>query len=529
MNNKSKIRKKKSKVDKLSGQNNRTMKSQSILKLNSTDARLFFLKNESYCNIELPEYINFQRILKSLSNEIAEKNLNEICHNYKTDKPSEYEDVNHTLLSNKDGRFSWRPLKLIHPALYVLLVHQITNNNNWSTIINRLTRISIRIRTHIECKSLPKISLTSESDKAVQVNSWWQEIEQASLKISIEFGCIIHADITDCYGSIYTHSIPWAIHGKKLAKEKRKDSSLIGNTIDSILQNMAYGQTNGIPQGTVLMDFLAEMVLSYVDLICYTELKISNYKIIRYRDDYRIFTQSEVDGLTVLKVLTEVLAGLGMKLNASKTVISTNLIKDSIKPDKWFLLDNTVRHRGLQKQLMFIHKLSGFYPNSGSIKKELLEFYKRLHKRKYMNEDISVLIFIASDIAYRNPSTYANIAEILSKFICFLDNNDKSDIFNKITKRFGSIPNTGLIDIWLQRITVANDGLSPPSFKEPLCTIVAAKGLTEDNRLLWELDWLQQKFQNILKTTSIIDAEKLSDIKQVIDINEISLFEDRYY
>jgi len=67
---------------------------------------------------------------------------------------------------------------------------------------------------------------------------------------------------------------------------------LLGNVIDDNLRNMTYGQTNGIPQGSVLMDFIAEIVLGYTDLELshkINQLKIEDYQIIRYRDDYRIF------------------------------------------------------------------------------------------------------------------------------------------------------------------------------------------------------------------------------------------------
>lgn len=59
---------------------------------------------------------------------------------------------------------------------------------------------------------------------------------------------------------------------------------------------MSNGQTNGIPQGSVLMDFIAEILLKYSDeLISYeiqknTKLK-EKFKILRYRDDYRIFVK----------------------------------------------------------------------------------------------------------------------------------------------------------------------------------------------------------------------------------------------
>ncbi len=101
---------------------------------------------------------------------------------------------------------------------------------------------------------------------------------------------------TDCYGSIYTHSVPWAIHTKPIAKllSSRTNYSLIGNLIDKHLRDMAFGQTNGIPQGSVLMDFIAEMVLGYADSeisIRIQEANIEDYHIIRYRDDYRIFSE----------------------------------------------------------------------------------------------------------------------------------------------------------------------------------------------------------------------------------------------
>ena len=65
-----------------------------------------------------------------------------------------------------------------------------------------------------------------------------------------------------------------------------------------MIQEMSFGQTNGIPQGSILMDFIAEIVLGYADELLSKELvklKINDYKILRYRDDYRIFTNNNYD------------------------------------------------------------------------------------------------------------------------------------------------------------------------------------------------------------------------------------------
>jgi hypothetical protein len=50
----------------------------------------------------------------------------------------------------------------------------------------------------------------------------------------------------------------------------------------------------------VLMDFIAEMVLGYIDERLSQCLdKKMDYRIIRYRDDYRIFTNSKKEDITL--------------------------------------------------------------------------------------------------------------------------------------------------------------------------------------------------------------------------------------
>jgi hypothetical protein len=63
-----------------------------------------------------------------------------------------------------------------------------------------------------------------KSDTAEQIAHWWEEVEQKSLELSMEYEYLFKTDITDCYASIYTHSVAWAIHTKPIAKKKRKTS-----------------------------------------------------------------------------------------------------------------------------------------------------------------------------------------------------------------------------------------------------------------------------------------------------------------
>ena len=283
-----------------------------ILEYTHSEARIFFLKEESYFNFDLPKYFIFQNIINTISGEIDGHQLSEYYRTYednsqtlRTEFPSNSEDVNYKILNNKDGKFAWRPLQLIHPAIYVSLVHKITEEKNWATIVARFKEFQQNPK--IKCYSIPVESESDSSDKAETVTHWWHSIEQNSIQLALDYEYVLHTDITDCYGSIYTHSIAWAIHGKTVAKQKRRDVSLIGNNIDKHLREMSFGQTNGIPQGSVLMDFIAEMVLGYADLKLSERLKtqkLDNFHIIRYRDDYRIFTNNPQSAELITKHIT---------------------------------------------------------------------------------------------------------------------------------------------------------------------------------------------------------------------------------
>ena len=119
-----------------------------------------------------------------------------------------------------------------------------------------------------------------------------------------------------------------------MAKEQKDNHDLLGNSIDDFVQDMRFGQTNGISQGSILMDFIAEIVLGYIDSLLSIKLKdnkITNYKILRYRDDYRVFVNDSSTGENILKELTIILYDFGMRLNSSKTIISSNIVLSSIK------------------------------------------------------------------------------------------------------------------------------------------------------------------------------------------------------
>lgn len=485
----------------------------SVLEMTNSSARKFFLKAESYCNIDFPPYIVFKRLLSEISR--ALNKMNEIRK--KGDSPRNYTNINYSLLQNKDGKYAWRKFDLIHPVLYVFLVHKITEEKNWNVITQRFRLFSVNKK--LECMSIPLESKTNRKDKAAQITDWWQNVEQRSIELALEYEYIIHTDITDCYSSIYTHSIAWALHGKDVAKNNRKKNELIGNFIDNAIQDFSHGQTNGISQGSVLMDFIAEMVLGYMDLELSSELSsIQDYHIIRYRDDYRIFVNNPQVGNVILKKLTEIAISLGLRLNPSKTKISNNVIVDSIKNDKTFWINHIKKNEDRQKELLIIHQLSKGFPNSGSLNIALLDYYKNIMDIKKYTKPLLPLVSIAIDIAYHNPNTYSIIAGILSKLISLINSDQqKLQIISNIIKKFDTIPYNGYLEIWLQRVTISID--KNIKYKENICEII--NGGKKD---IWNNAWISNQLISLIKAIDIIDRKKLKLVPKIIQRSEIDFF-----
>ena len=358
------------------------------------------------------------------------------------------------------------------------------------------------------------------------INWWWESVEQRSIQLALKYEYVLHTDISNCYGSIYTHSVVWALHTKQVGKKERNNKQLIGNIIDSHLQDMSFAQTNGIPQGSVLMDLVAEMVLGYADYELsqkINDLTLKEYEIIRYRDDYRIFTNNPQDAELIVKCLTEVLLELGLRLNPQKTITSNNVVQDSIKPDKLYWTLNRSEGKNLQEYLLSIHDLSCNFPNSGSLNKALDNFFSKIKDLKQSRDDVYVLISIIVDIAFKNPKTYPISSAILSKFLSLIESkNNRIEILNAIASRFSKIPNTGHLEIWIQRVALKID--REREFEEPLC-----KKVNNPSVSIWNSDWLNNNtLKNIIDNEPIVDQQVIEEMDEVIEEEEVKLFGNNY-
>lgn len=491
-----------------------------LLSLNNTDAKHFFMREENYCNIDLPIYFSFKDVLSQADSSLSKKGQLNNCIKSMNDFKN-IESKNYKFYSNKDGNFAWRPLEIIHPFLYVDLVNRITKSENWEYIKGRFQ--DFKSNRKITCCSDFYIDSRNKKQKATDIQGWWSKYEQQSLNMFLEFNTMAKTDIVGCYESIYTHSIAWALHDKQFAKDNRNNKKLIGNLIDTSIQHMRYNQTNGIPQGSLLMDFIAEMVLGYADKLLSVklkDLKINYYRILRYRDDYRIFAKSSEDINLILKELSSILSELNLKLNPNKTKIYTDIINGSIKEDKLFWLNRKLQfdqETNFQKKLFILKNFSDSYSNSGQLRKALTN----LSKEDFKNYDFEIkknyetICSILCAIWLQNPSSYAPIATIYSKIFDIIENEKEIEILlKKLLAKFKRSPNNTYFEIWIQRAFLKFINIEETNFQSKLAKVLYLP------INIWDSSWLKPK----LFEENIIDWEKLEKTDKIITPQEFCLF-----
>jgi len=128
---------------------------------------------------------------------------------------------------------------------------------------------------------------------------------------------IVRADIARFFPSIYTHSIPWAFHGKAVAK-KNRGNNYWANQLDACFRNIQDGQTIGIPIGQEISRVIAEVILWRVEEILGVSKKTNG---IRSIDDYEVGFMSEAEAETFLNRLERALSEYELALNPLKTFI----------------------------------------------------------------------------------------------------------------------------------------------------------------------------------------------------------------
>ena len=127
---------------------------------------------------------------------------------------------------------------------------------------------------------------------------------------------LVKADISTCFPSIYSHSIPWALVGKAESKQTLHDDTWYGR-IDKACQEMRNGETHGLLIGPHASNLLSEIILTVVDKKLYDK----GYRYARNIDDYDCYVDSRDTAQLFLRDLEEALREFDLPLNHKKTKV----------------------------------------------------------------------------------------------------------------------------------------------------------------------------------------------------------------
>lgn len=199
-----------------------------------------------------------------------------------------------------------RILSIPHPKPYVNLVFSIANH--WKDL------------KYIYSNEVSLIKPQQHTDGRIIIMNYegsHEKIERA-LKMSFRNKFSVQTDISNCYPSIYSHAIPWALIGFKEAKAKKskKFKNEWFNKIDEHQRLIKRGETQGVPIGPATSNIISEIILARID-----ENLSKDFCFIRFIDDYTCYCEKYEEAEGFVRSLSHELSKYNMNLNLKKTII----------------------------------------------------------------------------------------------------------------------------------------------------------------------------------------------------------------
>ncbi|MDR0483050.1 MAG: RNA-directed DNA polymerase [Cellulomonadaceae bacterium] len=205
-----------------------------------------------------------------------------------------------------------RPMGLPHPVAHVRLVNHL--GKYWTHLDARLG------------SEQSKIAPRHHDDGRVLTMDYDDQLTESNAQTQAATGrrFVVKADISNCFGSIYTHAVDWALRGRDAARRGRRDNSW-EHKLDLQLQRCNGGETKGINIGPAVSNIVAEFILQEVDLklagILATAFPRSGLQFTRNIDDYTLSCDTNDQAELFLTALGQELAHFRLSLNGRKTSV----------------------------------------------------------------------------------------------------------------------------------------------------------------------------------------------------------------
>jgi hypothetical protein len=144
----------------------------------------------------------------------------------------------------------------MNPIGYFFLAKEIATY--WPEIENHYKK------THLS-RSIPTFGTSS---RAIHLPKF-SDLHEEKIMASAGYKYALVTDITSFFPTIYTHTIPWALHTKAVAKVKKRKAHMtpryFGNILDARCMGAQDGQTIGLPIGPDTSHIIAEIIGVAID------------------------------------------------------------------------------------------------------------------------------------------------------------------------------------------------------------------------------------------------------------------------
>lgn len=244
--------------------------------------------------------------------------------------------------------------------------------------------------------------------EANQAKSDFVEGQKNCIRTAIGFQYQLKVDIANCYPSMYTHSVTWAICGKKEAKrflrmdktERESEPELqsaysLGDRMDAFMRFQKNNETNGIVVGPFTSRIFSEIILSALDRL----LREKDFIFRRYIDDYKFYFRSKSEASESVMIIERILSEYNLNLNISKTEITPFPYEQISSLKQSF--DSAVERDGIfgvLNEAALFHKLG----EKGAYKYA----FKYIRNRQLKTDEFPLLFPLLVNIMILNPKTW---------------------------------------------------------------------------------------------------------------------------
>lgn len=232
-----------------------------------------------------------------------------------------------TDISTYKNDISRRILSVPNPEAFLRVVK--LYSENWEKIVafteskNSLSPITY-LRSYTENAYVEEVNSENLREARKAKSDFIEGIKEC-IRVALGYQYRLKVDIANCYNSIYTHSVAWAICGRDAAKTYYKiklplllkDDYELGDSIDTFTRFQKNNETNGILVGPYTSRIFSEIILAAIDKL----LRQQGMVFKRYVDDYKFYFRSEAQAKDGIQTIEKTLNQFNLNLNLAKTEI----------------------------------------------------------------------------------------------------------------------------------------------------------------------------------------------------------------